>query len=179
MENPYFPFFYDITGWNICFFGAGKVAEQRIKTLLTYPCKIYIISKKATKAIKEMAQKGMVIWVQEEIKEIGGKQQISELWKTLREKYQNYFSKETNFQIVFACTDKREINQVVYEYCKEQKIEVNIADCRKQSDFYFPGLLKQEDLVIGVTGNGENHKKVKHSMEMLRKLFMKEEEKKG
>ncbi len=173
MSNSYFPLFYDITDWNICFFGAGAVAERRIKTLLKYPCKIYIISEKATKVIEEMAQKGTLIWIKEEIKMDKGKQQIMETWQNIKRKkqYQKYFLKEKDFQMVFACTNQREINQMIYEYCKLQGIRVNIADCRQQSDFYFPGLLKSEDFVIGVTGNGKNHKKVKQVMDKLRKLF--------
>lgn len=174
MKNPYFPLFYDITDWNICFFGAGAVAERRIKTLLKYPCRIYIISEKATKHIMEMVHKGMIIWIQENIKETEGKQQIIRIWKEIKEekqyKYQ-IFSKEKMFQIVFACTDKRDINQIIYEYCREQKIDVNVADCREQSDFHFPGLIKKEDFVIAVTGNGKNHKKVKYIMDKLRGLF--------
>lgn len=171
MENPYFPLFYDITGWNLCFFGAGKIAERRIKILLEYSCRIYIISKEATKAIQSMAEKGAVVWVREEVKKEEGKQQIEKIWEELEGRYQEYFFKEKGFQIVFACTNDRTINQIIYEYCKRRGIEVNVADCKKQSDFYFPGLLRWEELVIGVVGNGNNHKKVKQVMDKLRKLF--------
>lgn len=171
MENPYFPFFYDITGWNICFFGAGKIAERRIKTLLGYSCKIYIISREATSIIQEMAEKGMVIWIQKELGEVEQGQEIIEIWRELKEKHKNCFLKEENFRVVFACTNNRKINQNIYKYCKNQGIQVNIADCRKQSDFYFPGLLKWKELVIGVVGNGMDHKKVKQVMDKLRELF--------
>ena len=112
-------------------------------------------------------------FLKEEIKMEKGKQQIMETWQNIKRKkqYQKYFLKEKDFQMVFACTNQREINQMIYEYCKLQGIRVNIADCRQQSDFYFPGLLKSEDFVIGVTGNGKNHKKVKQVMDKLRKLF--------
>ena len=104
MSNSYFPLFYDITDWNICFFGAGAVAERRIKTLLKYPCKIYIISEKATKVIEEMAQKGTLIWIKEEIKMDKGKQQIMETWQNIKRKkqYQKYFLNEEHFFLKFS-----------------------------------------------------------------------------
>lgn len=171
MENLYFPVFYNITGWNICFFGAGTVAERRIKTLLKYSCHIFIISKEASEEIRKMEKKGKVVWIAEEIKEEYGKIQIEELLKKIAEQYSQCFSDRKEFSMIFACTNQRSINQEVYEYCRQKAIPVNTADCKEQSDFYFPGLLQWEDVVIGVTGSGKDHKKVKTVMNKLRGIF--------
>lgn len=167
-KNSYFPIFYDITGWNICFVGAGRVAERRIKTLQMYPCHIFIISEEATKEIQKMAEQGEVVWVVEKIKEGN----LDKMIHTLKQKYPEYFSEQKNFQMMLACTDSRKVNQMICEYCREEKILVNIADNRHQSEFHFPGIIKKEDIVIGVTGNGENHEKVKKIMDRLREVFL-------
>jgi siroheme synthase (precorrin-2 oxidase/ferrochelatase) len=174
--EKYFPMFYDITGWNVCFFGAGNVAERRIKTLLLYSCRIFVISERVTEEIEKFSKEGKVIWVKRALRK-GGEVEITESWKNLKERYSDYFEKEKEFSMVFACTNDRKINEGIYEYCKKRKIPVNTADCREECDFYFPGLLEWEEIVIGVTGNGKNHKKVKMVMDKLRMMFLREDEK--
>jgi precorrin-2 dehydrogenase/sirohydrochlorin ferrochelatase len=169
--------FYDITDWNICFFGAGKVAERRIKTLLRYSCHIFVISENVTEKIEKFSKEGKLIWVQECL----GKEEeleitIRKLLENLKKTYVDFFTKNNEFSMVFACTNERKINEKIYEYCKKRKIQVNTADCREESDFYFPGLLEWEDIIIGVTGNGTNHQKVKMVMDKLRLMFLQKKE---
>ena len=73
--------------------------------------------------------------------------------------------------MIFACTDNRNVNRQIYEYCRKKKIPVNTADCKGECDFYFPGILCKEEIVIGVTGNGADHAKVKNIMDQLREVF--------
>jgi siroheme synthase (precorrin-2 oxidase/ferrochelatase) len=120
-----------------------------------------------------MIKEKKVIWVQKNIREETAEQQITQIWKILKETYPNCFQKEKRFSMVFACTNRRNINRKIYEYCKQRNIQVNTADRRQESDFYFPGLLEYEDVIIGVTGNGKNHKKVKTVMDKLREVFNK------
>lgn len=134
---------------------------------MQYPCHIFVIAQKASKEIQKMAAAGTVMWVRRKIDE----NNLSEIIQTLKNDYQEYFLEQKDFHMMLACTDNREANQTIYEYCREKKILVNIADSRQQSDFHFPGVIKKEDIVIGVTGNGENHAKVKKMMDRLRDIF--------
>ncbi len=168
--NCYFPVFYNITGWNFCFIGGGNVAERRIGTLSAYPCRIYIIADSVTDKIKESIDQEKMIWIREKISSKRGKQ-LPYIFEKIRKKYKKYFQYRRNFSMVFACTDDRNVNRQIYEYCRRKKIPVNVADCKEESDFSFPGLLKQEDLVIAVTGNGNNHSRVREAMDQLREVF--------
>lgn len=170
MACLYFPMFYNITDWNICFVGAGKVAERRIKGLLSYPCHIFIISKEISEYIRKQQEIGNIIWFKEEIGGDGG-QTIENVFQKIKKIYADYFLERKEFSVVFSCTNQRNVNQEIYYYCKRKNIPVNTADCKEQSDFYFPGLLEWENIVIGVTGNGEDHKKVKAVMDKLRTMF--------
>lgn len=169
--NSYFPVFYNITEWNVCFIGGGKVAERRIETLCRYPCHIYIISGNVTGKIKEKAVQGRVAWIQDKIKEKGGGKQLKYILKQIQKKYKKNFQTNRDFSMIFACTDNRKVNREIYEYCRKKKIPVNIADCKEECDFYFPGILWKEEIVIGAAGNGTDHAKVKNIMDQLREVF--------
>ena len=169
--SSYFPVFYNITGWNLCFIGGGNIAERRIKTLCKYPCHIYVISETVTDPIKEKIAQGRIIWMKEKIKIKGGEKQLKDILKKIKKQYKRNFQDNAKISMIFSCTNNRKINRQIYEYCRKKKIPVNTADCKEECDFYFPGVLWQEDLVIAVTGNGNNHSRVKAVMDQLREVF--------
>lgn len=49
---------------------------------------------------------------------------------------------------------------------KNRKIFVSVADDRNFCDFYFPGIVKTEDAVIGISSGGSP----KHTKELRQKL---------
>ena len=60
--------------------------------------------------------------------------------------------------LVLAATDDKELNSLVAELCRERGIPVNSCSDRTQCDFYFPGIARRENLVIGVTASGKDHR---------------------
>lgn len=72
--------------------------------------------------------------------------------------------------LVLAATDSRNVNQAVYRECKDKGILVNVCSDRKLCDFYFPGIVQGEDLVVGVTANGKDHRLARKLTEEIRKL---------
>ena len=53
------------------------------------------------------------------------------------------------------------LNEEIYRICKEEGIYVNIADDRTKCDFYFPGIFMKDELVVGITASGLDHKKAR------------------
>ena len=44
-------------------------------------------------------------------------------------------------------------------------------------DFYFPAIASSEEVVVGITGNGRNHRDVAEKAAMIRKCLEKVDEK--
>ena len=71
--------------------------------------------------------------------------------------------------LVLAATDDKELNSLVAELCRERGIPVNSCSDRTQCDFYFPGIARRENLVIGVTASGKDHRLAATVARQLRK----------
>lgn len=63
--------------------------------------------------------------------------------------------------MVIAATNDWKLNDEIYRVCKEQGIYVNVADDKSKCDFYFPGIYMQDEVVVGITASGLNHKKAR------------------
>ena len=43
----------------------------------------------------------------------------------------------------------------------EVSIPVSVADSKEESTFYFPGIAREESVVVGITASGTNHRVAK------------------
>lgn len=73
--------------------------------------------------------------------------------------------------MVLAATDDPVLNHRITELCKEKSIPVNNASCKKDCDFFFPAILHEDGLTIGVSSGGDDHKKVAETCAKLRRIF--------
>lgn len=58
--------------------------------------------------------------------------------------------------VVVMATNQSELNSYIASLCKAQKILVNVVDVKKDCTFYFPAIIKQEDVVISVSTGGHS-----------------------
>ena len=79
---------------------------------------------------------------------------------------------EQNWIFVLAAAEAS-VNAEVVKDCKEMGIPVNNASKKEDCDFYFPGLIKEQDVVIGVTSGGSDHKFVAALTKRIRELVQK------
>ena len=49
---------------------------------------------------------------------------------------------------------------------------MNVASDKEKCDFYFPGIVKVGDLVVGVTAQGRDHRKAAEAVEKIRELLL-------
>ena len=73
--------------------------------------------------------------------------------------------------MVLAVTNNRELNEEIYHACKEEGIYVNVASDKDLCDFYFPGICLKDDVVVGITASGMNHKKARAVREKVQALL--------
>ena len=148
--NTYFPLFINKKEKDILLFGGGNIATRRIKAMLPYGACIRIVAPEISEELQQLAeQNGNLILDYRKYK-------LSELQKP---------------DFVLAATNDEKVNQTIFRECRHKGILVNVASNRELCDFYFPGVVQQGDITVGITANGKNHKKAAEVTEQIRKLL--------
>lgn len=142
----YFPLFINLENKNIVVFGAGKIALRRVKSLINTKANITVI---APEILEEFYK----------IEDI----------TIIKDYYNKKYIKEAF--IVLAITSDTRVNDKIYLDCKKNKIIVNIASDKEKCDFFFPGIIYNEDYTIGVCGNGKNHSLVKNIVDKIKSFL--------
>ena len=158
----YFPMFIDIEGKHILVVGAGKIALRRVQTLLQFRARIKVIEKEIPKEQKEafhlLVSEGKIVLEEKAFEE-------SDLTEALF--------------LVLAATNVKKLNHEICMLCRKRKILANTATDRTDCDFYFPAVAVQEELVVGITGDGSDHRKVAETAARIRKVLEMEHEEKN
>ncbi len=148
-KKPYFPLFVDLTDRAVYVVGAGTIAKRRIRALIRFTNCLTVIAPEVNPELNQMEQEGKI--------------------RILRKKCDS--ADLCGAYMVIAATNDHRTNEEIYEYCKRQGILVNVCSDKKKCDFYFPGLAGREDVVVGVTANGTNHKMAKAVTEKIREML--------
>lgn len=150
MVKKKFPLYVDIQKKHILVVGAGKIAQRRVASLVEFCDHIQVISPNITPVLLEYVHKGQVTWVQKEFDETDIR----------------------NADFVLATTNDQNVNEEIYQICKNNQIPVNISSNQEMCDFQFPGLIQYENVVIAFNSGGEDHKKVKKVRQQV-EMFLK------
>lgn len=149
MKKSYFPLFIDLSEKRILIVGGGKVALRRIETLLEFAGEITVAAPQALERIKQLNVEGRVRWIagvyREEMLE--------------------------GADLALAATDDNSCNEKVVRDCRARNIPVNTSHKKELCDFYFPGIIRQEDLVVGFCSGGRNHRAVKEAREKVERAL--------
>lgn len=150
IENQsYFPLFISLKDKNIKVFGGGKIAGRRIKTLLNFSNSIKVIAPKISSEIQSLLDEGK-----------------------LKVEFRGYENGDcSNADMVLALTNSRDVNHEIYKECKNLGIHYSIGDKKEECSFYFPGVVKKENLVIGVTASGSNHTLAKNIVKNIKDML--------
>jgi precorrin-2 dehydrogenase / sirohydrochlorin ferrochelatase len=131
--KSFLPLNIRIDNKKILFVGGGKIALHKIKTVVQYTRTITIVSPE----------------IQDELHQMG----FAEICK----EYET--SDLEGFFLVYACTNNLEVNRRIKDDAAYYGILVNVVDNRELSDFISPAVIKQDEMTIAVSSNGENVKK--------------------
>ena len=143
-EELYFPLFVDLTKKSIIVIGAGKIAARRVKSLLPFVGDMKVIAPEVSSEITEMAaaSEGALVIEQRPF-------ESSDL---------------DGADMVLAVTNDKELN-------KEKKILVNVSHEKELCDFYFPGVVQKDNVVIGITASGKDHSEARKVTEQIRAMM--------
>lgn len=73
--------------------------------------------------------------------------------------------------LVLAATNDVLVDQEIYSLCKKMKIPVNVASDKQKCDFFFPGIVQDENVVVGITASGKNHTQARLVREKIQKVI--------
>lgn len=141
--QPWFPLFIPLENKKVLVFGGGTIAKRRINTLLPFGAAIKVI---APELYEELVK--------------------NESLTICRRGYRK--GDCSGADLVVAATDNPAVNREIAEECAELGIPVSVADRKELCTFYFPGIVRTGNLVIGLTASGEDHEGVRRAVQKLR-----------
>lgn len=155
----YFPLFINLEDKPILVIGGGVIAERRIRSLLEFGCKITVVSPNLTDKLEQFAETGKIVWRNE----VYSKECLNGCIPG---------SESSAWMFVLAAALDH-VNKDIVRDCKAIGIPVNNASRKEDCDFYFPGLIKEKELVIGITSGGSDHGFVAVLSKKIRELVQK------
>ena len=148
-HRPYFPLFVDLSEKRVLVVGAGAVANRRVQALLPFARHITVIAPEVHGSLAALEEAGEIV--------------------LCRRAYAPEDTDTADF--VLAATDDRRLNGEIAARCRAHHIPVNVCDDPQKCDFFFPGIVREDNLVIGVTASGTDHKAAKALTEELRRYM--------
>ena len=136
----YFPFFMDITGKKGVIVGGGKVAARKVEKLLMFEPNLTVIAPQIEECIRIQ-------------KKLLRKDTAAALCFIEREFRMADLS---GADFVIAATDDEALNSRISDYCKSKQILVNVVDDKGKCSFFFPALVKEGALTIGISTDGKS-----------------------
>lgn len=154
MSNKfYFPLYVDLNGKLVVVIGGGRVATRRVKALTKFTRDIRVVSPKVTPELEELSKTGAIFWAERKCR----REDLSDAY------------------MVIAATNDSRVNDDIYRICKKEGIYVNIASDKEKCDFYFPGIVKYKEMVIGINASGLDHSKARRVREAIEKVLLEED----
>lgn len=149
--SSFFPLFMDISRIKVLFIGGGRIAERRIQTLRQFDAPIIVIAPRVTPVLQQLAEYGQIIWIQRA--------------------YQTGDFADPTIGIAVLCTDDRKVNHAASIEARQEGIPISVADCKEESTFYFPGIAKNGNMVVGVSSSGTDHREAARITAKIRTLL--------
>ncbi len=139
-----FPLFVDLAEKPVLIFGGGAVALRRASVLAQYGAAVTVV---ALEADSELERLPIVLE---------------------RRPYRP--GEIRNAFLVVAATDDLALNAQITREARLAGAWANNASDHEDCDFFFPAVVRREDLSIGITGSGENHRQVREAAEKIRRM---------
>ena len=125
----YFPFFIDIENKKILIIGGGNVALRKAEKLVQFGADIVVVAPEICAELERLA--GV---------------------KLIRRRFENK-DISTAFAVI-AATDDRQLNARIYALCTDLGILVNTVDDPENCGFYFPALVRKNNVTVGISTGG-------------------------
>lgn len=130
--SAWYPLLLKLEGRKCVVFGGGPVAQRKTEGLLQAKADVRLVSPGATGQLMEWFERGLLRW-------------------TAREAVEEDLEGAV---LVFAATDRGEVNRKLAEWAARRGIPANVADDGENGDFIVPAVLRQGGLVLTASASG-------------------------
>ena len=128
----YYPIFLRVAGRSCLVIGGGRVAEQKVQSLLTAGARVTVVSPQLTSGLHALAAAG----------------QITHQDRT-------YASGDADgFFLAYAATDDEDLHVRIAAEADAAGVLVNVVDRPQLCDFIMPSVIERGDLVIATSTGG-------------------------
>lgn len=131
------PIMLDIKEREILVVGGGKIATRKIKSLLLECANVTVMSNEITEEIRKLNF------------------EYKNHLKLIKEDYSKAAITD-NYMLVIAATNNREVNEEIWNICRNKNILCSVVDNKELSDLTFVSFVRRGDLTIGISTNGKS-----------------------
>ncbi|HBA53193.1 MAG TPA: siroheme synthase [Syntrophorhabdus aromaticivorans] len=131
-DHLYYPLFLDISGKPCLVVGGGKIAERKVRILLTFNGAVRVVSPAVSPVLEKLAKKGTISLAMREYTE----------------------SDLEGVALVFAATNDNAVNTKVRKDAAARNILVNVVDNPALCDFIVPSIVRKDPILIAISTSG-------------------------
>ncbi|MCS7024000.1 MAG: bifunctional precorrin-2 dehydrogenase/sirohydrochlorin ferrochelatase [Bryobacteraceae bacterium] len=141
----YYPLFLKLQGEAVLVVGGGRVALRKCKKLVEAGARVTVVSPRILPEFEKL-----------------GVQVVAREFRP---------SDIESPKLIFAATNRREVNAEVKRCADARGIPVNVADCLEECSFLVPATLERGNVQIAVSTSGQNPRLAKQLRIHLEKLL--------
>jgi len=145
----YYPIFLDITEKPCAVVGGGEVALRKAQRLLQCHALVWVITEELSPEWKALHREDGLHFIPD--------------------KYKSRYIKD--MFLVIGATNKREINERIFQDARKRHILVNIVDDPLRCDFILPSLVERGDLSVAISTGGKSPAMAKRLREELENIL--------
>ena len=146
----FYPVNLNIEGKKCVVVGGGKIAERKVKNILSCGGKVKVISRELCSGLLEMAKQGKIDYIK-----CGYNPAL------LKGAY-----------LVYASTSNREVNSTVFRDAVKPGIPVNVCDSAEESTFILPAVLRKNGVTVAVSTDGVSPAKAVRVRDKLKEVIL-------
>lgn len=137
----YFPFFVELEGKRGVIVGGGNVAARKVEKLLMFGTELTVVAPDIEACVRIL---------QGELPE-------TDAAASLHFEERDFRAEDLqDADFVIAATDDETLNGRIADVCREKRIPVNVVDDREKCTFFFPALVKDGPLTVGISTDGKS-----------------------
>ena len=144
-----FPLYVDLSSKRVVIVGGGEEATRKVKTLLPFTRCITVVAIEVSEDLLALASAGHIEVIKRRVK----KSDLSHAF------------------LVVAATNNWDLNDAIYKLCRQQGIYINLPGNETESDFSFPGICLEDDMVVGVYAPSDDQKRARLLRAAIQKLM--------
>ncbi|MFH1338556.1 MAG: bifunctional precorrin-2 dehydrogenase/sirohydrochlorin ferrochelatase [Candidatus Omnitrophota bacterium] len=129
----YYPVLFDLEGKKCVVIGGGNVARRKVRSLLKSEARVCVISPELNPALRRLSKEGEISWIKSDYRK-----------KFLRGAF-----------LVIAATDNKQVNSKVSRDAAAANVLVNVVDSPSESSFIVPAVIRDGDLIVGISTSGQ------------------------